>query len=162
MCPASRTLLAAAVAGMVASSILANDTIGWIVAFAVGVVVHLVQRRRPALATCALPRDSCHLDRRPARKRPAVSCSLRRRATDDCHGTDDRGGEVTGSAGCRSGPGEDDLQGAGVGGVGEHVVGLVELVEGEVVGDEPGGVDLVALRPGAAASGSSRCRPGRS
>lgn len=57
MCPASRTLLAAAFAGMVVSSIFANDTAGWIVAVIVGVLVHLAQRRRPELASCALPRD---------------------------------------------------------------------------------------------------------
>jgi len=57
MCPASRTLLTAAIAGMAASSIFANDTAGWIVAVTVGVLVHLVQRRRPELATCARPRD---------------------------------------------------------------------------------------------------------
>jgi hypothetical protein len=44
-----------------------------------------------------------------------------------------------------SGPGEDHLEGAGVGGPSEDVVGLVELVEGEVVGHEALGVDLVAL-----------------
>ena len=37
-----------------------------------------------------------------------------------------------------SAAGEDDLERAGVGGAGEDVVGLLELVEGEVVGDEPG------------------------
>ena len=55
MCPASRTLLAAAMAGMVVSSILANDAAGWIVAVTVGVIAHFVQRRRPELASCALP-----------------------------------------------------------------------------------------------------------
>ena len=57
MCPASRTLLAAAMAGMIVSSALANDAAGWIVAVIVGVVVHLAQRRRPELASCALPKD---------------------------------------------------------------------------------------------------------
>ena len=40
--------------------------------------------------------------------------------------------------------GEHDLQGTGVGGPGEHVVGLDELVEVEVVGDELAGVELAA------------------
>src|SRR6266852_6773969 len=38
--------------------------------------------------------------------------------------------------------GEDDLERAGVRGPREHVVGLVEVVQVEVVGDEPLGVDL--------------------
>ena len=56
MCPASRTLLAAMMAGIVVSSIFANDTAAWIVAIVVGVIVHLMQRRRPELASCALPK----------------------------------------------------------------------------------------------------------
>jgi len=67
MCPASRTLLAAAMAGMVVSSILANDTAGWIAADTVGVIVHLFQRRRPELASCALSTDRTQrADTRPA------------------------------------------------------------------------------------------------
>lgn len=69
MCPASRTLLGAAVAGMVVSSIYSNDTAGWIVAVVVGVVVHLVQRRRPELASCALPKERAQR----AGTRPAVA-----------------------------------------------------------------------------------------
>lgn len=57
MCSASRTLLVAMVAGMVASSITANDTVGWVVAVVAGVAVHLLQRRRPELASCELPAD---------------------------------------------------------------------------------------------------------
>src|SRR5438270_10654247 len=38
---------------------------------------------------------------------------------------------------CCSAAGENHLQGARVGRLGEHVVGLHELVEAEVVGDEP-------------------------
>ena len=48
--------------------------------------------------------------------------------------------------------GEDDLERPGLGGPGEHVVGVHELVESEVVGDETLGVDLVAA--------SSRSRVG--
>ena len=59
-------------------------------------------------------------------------------------------------------PGQDDLQRAGVTGAGEDVVGLLELVEGEVVGDEPAGVELLARARGAAASAWSRCRRARS
>src|ERR1700733_11004673 len=39
---------------------------------------------------------------------------------------------------------EGDLQRAGVGGPGEDVVRLVELIQAEVVGDEPLGVELAA------------------
>jgi hypothetical protein len=83
MCPASRTLLAAAIAGMVVSSILANDAIGLIVAFAVGVVVHLVQRRRPALATCALTRTRATStgDRRQETARRVAPAPTTRRGT---------------------------------------------------------------------------------
>jgi hypothetical protein len=55
MCPASRTLLAAALVGMAVSSLFASDAAGWIAAIAAGLAVHLVQRRRPALASCGLP-----------------------------------------------------------------------------------------------------------
>ena len=61
----------------------------------------------------------------------------------------------------RSAAGQDDLQGAGLAGAREHVVGLDELVQGEVVGDEPAGVDLAAGDQRAAGSAWSRCRPGR-
>jgi hypothetical protein len=43
-----------------------------------------------------------------------------------------------------SAAGEDHLERAGVGGTGEHVVGLDELVEVEVVGHESSSVDLIA------------------
>src|SRR5260370_32009682 len=39
---------------------------------------------------------------------------------------------------------EDDLERASVGGAGEHVVRLFELIQAEAVGDEPPGVDLAA------------------
>lgn len=40
--------------------------------------------------------------------------------------------------------GEHDFEGAGVGGAGEHVVGLFDLVQVETVGDELSWVDLMA------------------
>ena len=42
------------------------------------------------------------------------------------------------------GAAQDDLERAGVGWPGEHVVGLVELIQCEVVGDEPPSIDLVS------------------
>jgi hypothetical protein len=43
-----------------------------------------------------------------------------------------------------SSPGQDDLQRPGFTGTGKDVVGVLELVEREVVGDEPTGVELLA------------------
>src|ERR1700704_6975522 len=39
---------------------------------------------------------------------------------------------------------QDDLERSGVGWPGEHVVGLLELIQREAVGDKPSGVDVVA------------------
>ena len=61
-----------------------------------------------------------------------------------------------------SGPRQHDLQGAGLAGPAEHVIGLLELVEVEVVGDEPVDVRPAGSGRGVAASASSTCRPDRS
>ena len=61
ICPLSRTLFVAAAVGLVASTVWGTDLAGWLAAIVVGLVLHLVQRRRPAARACAL-----EVDRRPA------------------------------------------------------------------------------------------------